>query len=140
MITVILILFILIFSFQLLRRKSSWSELSPPTPPLHLILGNIPLMAKLDPKPAYAFHSIAKEFGNLVRLKLGTKFMLLVSRYDEMKEIFNREITEKRANLATSNLIYRGNFETKGILFHSGEEWRELRRFTLKSLKDLGFG
>ena len=112
----------------------------PPGPPMHPIFGNIPTMSKLDPRPQFAFHSIAMEFGNLVRLKMGPKFMLLVSGFEEMKELHGNEITENRANLQTANLIYRGKFQSKGILFNYGEEFKELRRFTLKSLRDLGFG
>ena len=78
----------------------------PPGPPMHPIFGNIPTMAKLDPRPQFAFHSIAMEFGNLVRLKMGPKFMLLVSGFEEMKELHGNEITENRAKLHTANLIY----------------------------------
>ena len=38
-------------------------------------------------------------------------------------------------------MIYFGDMKkTSGIIFHSGSEYRELRRFTLKTLRDLGFG
>jgi len=140
MIVVILLAFIGILSWRLTKRNPKWTGRIPPGPPMHPILGNIPTMAKLDPRPQFAFHSIAMEFGNLVRMKMGRKFMLLVSGFEEMKEIHGNEKTENRTELDTSNLIYRGEFKSKGILFHTGEEFKELRRFTLKSLRDLGFG
>eukprot|EP00092_Neocalanus_flemingeri_P024855 GFUD01026951.1.p1 GENE.GFUD01026951.1~~GFUD01026951.1.p1 ORF type:complete len:495 (-),score=88.71 GFUD01026951.1:186-1670(-) len=142
MILVILLAFIGFLSWRLLvlRNSLKWNGQAPPGPPSHPILGNIRTMAKLDPRPQFAFHSIALEFGNLVRLKLGPKLTLLVSGFEEMKEIHGNEKTENRANVQTANLIYRGVFETKGILFNKGEEFKELRRFTLKSLRDLGFG
>ena len=46
-----------------------------------------------------------------------------------------------RAPLFTACLIYYGQMkETKGIIFNSGSDWRELRRFTLRTLRDFGFG
>eukprot|EP00090_Calanus_glacialis_P046719 TRINITY_DN9300_c0_g1_i1.p1 TRINITY_DN9300_c0_g1~~TRINITY_DN9300_c0_g1_i1.p1 ORF type:complete len:492 (-),score=90.51 TRINITY_DN9300_c0_g1_i1:97-1572(-) len=140
MFVVFLLCLICFLSWRLLRKSSSWRGEVPPGPPMHPIFGNIPTMSKLDPRPQFAFHSIAMEFGNLVRLKMGPKFMLLVSGFEEMKELHGNEITENRANLQTANLIYRGKFQSKGILFNYGEEFKELRRFTLKSLRDLGFG
>ena len=140
MILLILLGLLSLLAWQLLKKKSTWKGVVPPAPTPHPIFGHIPTLAKLDPRPQYAFHSLAAEFGNLVRLKMGFKFVLLVSGFEEMKEIHGTEITQNRAWLDTSNLIYRGTVERKGILFNYGEEWKELRRFTLKSLKDLGFG
>ena len=46
-----------------------------------------------------------------------------------------------RAELWTTALIYFGDMnKTSGFIFHSGSEYKALRRFTLKTLRDLGFG
>ena len=136
----LLCLVLFLSCYLVMQRKSGWGSLAPPSPPAHPILGHIPTLARLDPRPQFAFHEIALQFGNLVRLHLGRQKTLLVSGFQEMKELHENEVTENRADLASTNLIYRGTFEPKGILFNIGEEWKQLRRFTLKSLKDLGLG
>ena len=65
--------------------------------------------------------------------------MLLVSGFQEMKELQENEVTANRANLPTTSL-YTGTGKTKGILFNGGEEWKQLRKFTLRCFKDLGLG
>merc|ERR1719153_1688247 len=130
MILLCLVLFLSCY-LKVIQRKSAWRGLAPPSPPAHYILGHIPTMAKLDPRPQLAFHDIALQFGNLVRLQLGRQKTVLVSGFREMKELHENEVTENRADLASTNLIYRGTGEKKGILFNVGEEWKQLRRFTL---------
>ena len=55
-----------------------------------------------------------------------------------------QEIHEKvgdRPPSYTIWLLYFGQMiKPSGLTFNSGPEFREMRRFTLKTLKDLGFG
>ena len=86
MVTLILVIVIIISSYLFLRRKKDpWDEPSPPHPPLHPLLGNIPTLKKLDPIIHYAFQSLGISHGPVLRLKLGNKWNLLVTGFEEMK-------------------------------------------------------
>ena len=54
---------------------------------------------------------------------------------DLVKKYFGKEQFNYRPNYAFLN-----TFANPGILMYNGETWRALKRFTLKSLKSLGFG
>ncbi|XP_023344408.1 cytochrome P450 2C15 [Eurytemora carolleeae] len=124
--------------FLLKRRKHGFNM---PSPPFHWLLGHIPLMGKSGSIAHEAFSKISSSYGDLIRLNLGGKDMVLVSGFDELKSIHSSEFAEDRAVPEIANLIFAGSLkETKGVLFNSGSAWKELRRFMLKTLKDLGFG
>ena len=127
-------------------------EKPPPGPDIHPFFGNFPTMAALDPVPFRAWHSLTEQFGPLVRLVMGLQNMLIIGGYDEMKEAMNNELLDDRGVSPTANIILFGS-ETfdeislfargkipKNMKCHPVEKWRELRRFILKSLRDLGFG
>ena len=37
-------------------------------------------------------------------------------------------------------LIYKGSMTGKGIIHNNGTDWKEMRRFTLKTLRNFGVG
>lgn len=86
MVTLILVIVIVLSSYLLLRKKKVvWLEPSPPHPPLHPLFGNVPALRRLDPIIHYAFKSLGESFGPVLRLKLGKKWNLLVSGFEEIK-------------------------------------------------------
>ena len=77
---------------------------------------------------------------------------VIIGGYEEIKEAMNNEVLDDRTPNPTADLIRFGSRTFEEISFFgrglqprhnqvtSVERWRELRRFTLKSLRDLGFG
>ena len=77
---------------------------------------------------------------------------VIIGGYEEIKEAMNDEALDDRTPSPTADLIRFGSRTFEEISFFgrglqprhaqvtSVERWRELRRFTLKSLRDLGFG
>ena len=57
-----------------------------------------------------------------------------------IQELNNLEATRERPNVGVMGDLYHGNHRVTGIVFNSGDEYIELRRFTLRTLRDLGFG
>ena len=45
-----------------------------------------------------------------------------------------------RAPSYTAWLLFFGRMKPAGFVFNSGPKFKEMRRFTLKTLRDLGFG
>jgi len=134
-----------------IRKATKW-ENPPPGPDIHPFFGSFPTMATLDPVFYRAWHSLTEKFGPLVRLVMGLQNMLIIGGYKEMKEALNLEQLDDRGRMPTASLIFFGSNtseeismfiggnKAKNMKQHPAEKWRELRRFTIKSLRDLGFG
>ena len=142
----LLLTFILILCTTITLWK--WPKKKPgstlPTPPQHWFLGNILTMIRLDSMPMKAFDYLRTHYGNLFSLNMVRREMVIVSGFDEMKEVLNHESSERKYNLPVVNLILYDEYEqdpkNAGILLNGTTEFKELRRFTLKTLRDLGFG
>jgi cytochrome P450 len=106
-------------------------------------------MAQLNPVPYRAFHSLSQAFGPIVRTVLGLNSLVVFSRYEDIKEVFNNEELDDRIPNSVGNLIIFGDNTSPALSFFGNTfavskidtrvRWRELRRFMLKSLRDLGF-
>ena len=122
-----------------------------PHPRTFPLLGNFLTMAKLDNVPHRAFNHLSQQFGSIFKLILGPTEMVVLSSYEIIKEAMNNEMLDNRATSPTADLIRFGKFTFEEISFFgqgltpagtkvsATEKWKELRRFTLKSLRDLGF-
>ena len=134
---IFIILFFLIYS--LLKKGRNAKTHAIPHPPLHPLFGNIQTLKKLDPIQFYALDTLTSKLGTFFKLKLGVKWVYVATGYDEIKEI--NEKVSRRSPFETMWLLYFGTMKRPfGITFDSGEEWREIKRFTLRTLRDLGFG
>lgn len=148
MLVILLLIFTTIFLLGLyVNRVTAWKN-SPPGPKIYPLIGSVPALAKLSAIPHFAFHQLSEAFGPVVRILVGVDNMMILSGYQEIKEAMNNEELDDRGSSITAALIMFGLNPTPSIsLFaHPGAseepklQWRELRRFTLKSLRDLGFG
>lgn len=83
----LILLVTVIFYFAL--KKDVWGSKAPPHPPLQPIVGNLIMMQKLDSIIHFAFHSLTQSFGNVFRLRLGLKWNLVLTGYDEIKVLYN---------------------------------------------------
>jgi len=107
-------------------------------------------MAKLDPVPYKAFHTLSKLYGGLTRLAIAGTNMLLITDMEDMKKAMNNQDLDDRLAAPTTYIVLfqealkRGSFsflfKNNSQLDDLGAQWRELRRFMLKSLRDLGYG
>ena len=65
--------------------------------------------------------------------------MVILSSYDVIKEAHNNPLLDKRPDYIVA-LLYCGPVKKKGIIFNKTTEWKTLRRFILKTLRNFGFG
>jgi len=131
------------------KKATEWKN-SPPGPYIYPIIGSIPAMGALDPVPYKAFHALSLMYGPAVRICLGLQNMMILSSYEVMKEAMNNEDLDDRAPPGTSkDLVFDASMDTKIMSFFSKGmddnadlriQWRDMKRFALRSLKDLGFG
>ena len=112
-----------------------------PTPPGNFFLGHFLIFFDLDPRPMFAFDQLREKYGNLVSLNLVRIEMVIMSGYDDLKSFLHSQKSEIRLHSPIARLLAYGSAKRNvGILFNGEPEFKELRRFTLKCLRDLGVG
>ncbi|XP_017344207.1 cytochrome P450 2K1 isoform X3 [Ictalurus punctatus] len=132
----LVIVFLLIVYFLFSDASSQEENKEPPGPKPVPILGN---MLQLDLKRPYlTLHEMSKKYGSIFTVYLGPKKVVVLAGYQTVKqalvnyaeEFGNRDITP----------IFFDFSKGHGILFSNGENWREMRRFSLTTLRDFGMG
>ncbi|XP_066211369.1 cytochrome P450 2C18-like [Saccopteryx leptura] len=134
--TVLLVLFVSCFLLLSLWRRSSGEQNLPPGPTPLPIIGNI---LQLDVKNiSKSFSKLSKVYGPVFTVYLGTKPTVVLHGYAAVKEalIDRREEFSARGYFAVGEKVNKGC----GILFSNGERWKEIRRFSLMTLRNLGMG
>ena len=132
---ILLFIFLLLLPiFVLLRRRKQ-----PPGPPAVPLLGSLPFLDiskgvlnwSLDPH--ITAHRIAA-------VSIGTKVFHILNDFHLCKDLFEREEFNGRP-LDKFLLAHRFNHPVPlGIIHTEGAHWSTQRRFSLKTLKDFGFG
>ena len=117
-----------------------WKRKGLPPGPLPLpVLGNVITMG-LKPPPQ-AFIDWRKQYGNIYTYWLGEIPHVAINDFDTIQEHFIKD-GETYAGRPLENiesLELNKNGRT-GIIFTDGGTWRELRRFSLHTLRNFGLG
>ncbi|XP_062843488.1 cytochrome P450 2C31-like [Trichomycterus rosablanca] len=132
--TLLLVSLVMIL-LMLIRWKDTGYKL-PPGPPALPLIGNI---LTLDSRaPFKTFVKLSKTYGPVMTVYLGTQRALVLVGYDAVKEalIDNADDFVGRAPVPFVQKVVKGC----GITISNGERWRQLRRFTLTTLRDFGMG
>lgn len=128
-----------IFVFVLLRllgRKQSQQQSLPPGPAGLPIVGNL---FQVDRKAPYkTVLKLSKSYGPVIALNMGLQRAVFLVGYDAVKEALVDQADDfiGRGPLPFLNKITKGH----GLVISNGERWRQLRQFTLSTLRDFGMG
>ncbi|KAI5626339.1 cytochrome P450 precursor, partial [Silurus asotus] len=108
----------------------------PPGPTALPIVGNILTMDMHA--PFKDFLKWSKTYGPVMTVYLGPQRFLVLVGYDTVKEalVDNADDFVGRAPVPFAQKVLKGY----GITISNGERWRQLRRFTLTTLRDFGMG
>ena len=113
----------------------------PPGPPSLPFIGSIPFV---DKKRGWADvlmnESLYKYDPNLCTVWVGSRPFIVIQNFALAKELFSRDEFTGRTNSYHNRYVRGIEGECLGIVSTMGRFWQEQRRFTLKHLKDLGFG
>ncbi|CAG7822950.1 unnamed protein product [Allacma fusca] len=132
---VVLFLSVLIVSFILDNLKNSKR---PPGPVRYPIIGNLPQILAADKYVYKAYFKLAKIYGGIMSLKVGSQEMVILSTLDVMKELLDKD--EVGGRMWTGVLVDRANGKNLGIAFSQGRHQGILKVFAQKKLREFGFG
>ncbi|KAK2176565.1 hypothetical protein NP493_655g00003 [Ridgeia piscesae] len=138
--TVLIFLVMLLCALWLLSSSdgpTNW----PPGPKPWPVIGNADLFWNND-QLYLTFMELAKTYGDVVHLRVGPSgHIILLSGHEVIREAFvdKGEYFSNRPNTSHIPLMKYTN-KGKGIIMQDGEDWKTLRRFTLRALRDFGLG
>ncbi|MDL1381419.1 cytochrome P450, partial [Yersinia pestis] len=112
---------------------SSWNL--PPGPFPLPIIGNV-LQVDLKDIPK-SFARLAERFGPVFTLYLGTRRVVVLHGYKAVKEVL---LNHKNEFSGRGEIPVFQAHEHKGIIFNNGPTWKDIRRFSLTTLRDYGMG
>ncbi|XP_062959374.1 cytochrome P450 2C19-like isoform X2 [Cynocephalus volans] len=134
-------LVVLVLCLSCLLLLSVWRQSSrrgklPPGPTPLPIIGNI---LQIDVKDiSKSLSNFSKVYGPVFTVYLGMKPTVVLHGYEAVKEalIDMGEEFSGRGSHPVMDRVSKGH----GIIFSNGKRWKETRRFSLKTLRNLGMG
>ncbi|XP_058399565.1 cytochrome P450 2C26 isoform X2 [Diceros bicornis minor] len=132
---------VLVLCLSCLLLLSLWKQSSrkgklPPGPTPLPIIGNI---LQLDVRDiSKSLSNISKVYGPVFTLYLGLEPTVVLHGYEAVKEalIDLGEEFSGRGSFPVAQRVNKG----QGILFSNGKRWKEIRRFSLMTLRNFGMG
>uniref|UniRef100_A0A2K6EKJ5 Cytochrome P450 n=1 Tax=Propithecus coquereli TaxID=379532 RepID=A0A2K6EKJ5_PROCO len=116
------------------RQKKIWGKLPPGPTPLPF-LGNY---LQLNTEQIYdSLMKISERYGPVFTVHLGPRQVVVLCGYDAVKEALVDQAEEfsGRGEQATFDRLFKGY----GVAFSNGERTKQLRRFSITTLRDFGF-
>ncbi|KAM6959222.1 cytochrome P450 2M1-like [Aplochiton taeniatus] len=126
----------IVVTILLWKNRPKESSRLPPGPSPLPLLGNL---LQLDVKAPYTFYQeMSSKYGSVFTVWLGPTPAVVISGYQALKEAFINQGEEfsGRANYPIIMTVTKGY----GVMVSSGQRWKDLRRFSLATLKNFGMG
>ncbi|KAM6973754.1 cytochrome P450 2F3-like [Aplochiton taeniatus] len=108
----------------------------PPGPSGYPLIGNLPQLDKRA--PFKSLQKLSETYGPVMTVHLGLRRVVVLFGYDAVKEALVDQADDFTGR-APIPLIYKAT-RGFGLAISNGERWRQLRRFTLTTLRDFGMG
>lgn len=132
--TFILVAGALLALYYYFSKKDKRMSKFPAGPMAYPIFGNAIQMGE---NPSPVFSEWAKKYGPTYGIKLGGDRAVVLHDVKTIREMFNEPAFSGRATTELFVKLSGGNY---GVLNSNGATWEAQRRFTLRHLRDFGFG
>ncbi|XP_070161816.1 probable cytochrome P450 305a1 [Polyergus mexicanus] len=131
----------LLVMIVVLRQRSNYLPNYPPGPFPWPIVGNTYYFQKLSKRLGglhFAFLELSKQYNSdIISLRLGTSDTIFVSNYELIQEILSKKEYDGRP---WNEFIKIRNMGMKrGITMNDGQDWKELRSWSVRTLKNIVF-
>ncbi|XP_044130666.1 cytochrome P450 2C18-like [Bufo gargarizans] len=115
--------------------NSKWKRMPPGPAPLP-VLGNI-LQLNMKELPE-SFMKLAKVYGDIFTVHFGPRTVVVLNGYDAVREalVDRADVFSNRAKVPAAEFV----FKDYGVLLSNGERWKQLRRFSLTTMRNFGMG
>ena len=138
-----LLIAVIILLFFVYNAQNEKPKNFPAGPRSFPLIGSLPSVG-VDLKSA--FQRWRCQWGDIVGFKMGSELAIVISDFDMLQEAFKDERFAGRPQ-NTQSSVFRAFFERSslektsgGIVFSTGEHWKEQRRFAMRTLKEFGVG
>ncbi|XP_016429428.1 cytochrome P450 2M1-like [Sinocyclocheilus rhinocerous] len=134
-VSVVMAVLALILLWKIRGKQSSFERL-PPGPAPNPLLGNL---FQFNIKEAYKYYlELSNKYGSVVTIWLANTPVVIISGYQALKDTMIG-LGEEFSGRAIYPLLMKSTYGY-GVLSTSGYRWKEMRRFTLMTLKNFGMG
>ncbi|XP_055904244.1 probable cytochrome P450 305a1 [Eupeodes corollae] len=142
LILTVLIITLIVIIIQLVFKSIKRPDNYPPGPPFLPWIGNTMQLrteARRVGGQHIVFENWAKQYkSNVIGLKLAGEYVIVVNSYPLVKQIHLNEVYEGRPDTFFLRLRTMGT--RKGITCTDGALWYEHRNFTMKQMRQIGYG
>ncbi|XP_043945728.1 cytochrome P450 2K3-like [Protopterus annectens] len=132
---IILLSFFSICYFYFKSKNSKAFRFPPGPTPLPLI-GNLHQLA--IKRPDLTLMKLSEKYGTVYTFHMGMQKVVVLTGYDTVKDALINH-AEEFGNRGKVPILKMSSKEI-GIVFSNGESWKQMRRFTLSTLRDFGMG
>ncbi|XP_050415836.1 cytochrome P450 2D3 [Patella vulgata] len=133
------LVFILVIGYVISMQERSGI---PPGPSYWPIVGNmLDIRGKRVGKRHKYYAELQEKYGDIFRIYFGNQLLVVLNDFESIEDAF-----VKQKDLFSSRPVDKlwGIQQTvkdgKGVLWASGQEWKDARRMTVRALRDLGVG
>ncbi|XP_046561501.1 cytochrome P450 2J4-like isoform X2 [Haliotis rubra] len=107
----------------------------PPGPPVIPFLGSLDFLVKGNRMEQFSRYH--KQYGNVFRMYVGGYLVVVLSGFDVVRDAF---VTQASCFSHRPNFMWWVSQIKEGIFMSSGQTWKEIRRFSLQTMRDFGMG
>uniref|UniRef100_A0A803K0V6 Uncharacterized XB5769266 n=1 Tax=Xenopus tropicalis TaxID=8364 RepID=A0A803K0V6_XENTR len=134
---IIFTLLLLLLLLDFMKRRKPCTDF-PPSPPSWPFVGNL---LQMD-FSSLSFRQLRKQYGDVFSLQLGWQNVVVLNGYEAIKEALlqkSEDFADRPPFELYEGIGFTGN--NKGVvLANYSQSWKDLRRFTLSTLRDFGMG
>ncbi|CAL8124694.1 unnamed protein product [Orchesella dallaii] len=121
-------------------RENFGTKKAPPGPFRFPLVGSLIQIAMIHPtQPYVAFSKMREKYGDIMTIKLGSVDAVVFNSGDVMEEYLTKtEFSDRYCNAWMQERTFHKQL---GIIFGKyPDPWQEMRRFSIRTLRDFGYG